>query len=283
VSKQQRFVEADRVGTVPPPLATLVEAARRAALRSYRVLDADDVAGLSRLAEQAAQGLGAAQAAVSFVDATRVWFGGAFGFVQADTARQGSFCDAVVRSAGPLLVTDALDDPRFRDHELVRAGVRCYAGAPLIDEGGYRLGTVAVFSPLPNAFGPATLADLVRLAQIVRDFLAESRAVLADRQGPVQGWLGVRTLGSRHVGGGGAGGLVVLSVAKDSPAAQAGLRPTDILQSIDRRVLHAPADVTDVLAGREYGAWLPIRFRRAGVWHEGEVQVRPRLRSRLRV
>ena len=67
----------------------------------------------------------------------------------------------------------------------------------------------------------------------------------------VQGWLGVRTLGSRSYGRGEQPGLIVLSVAAGSPAAQAGLRPTDILHAIDQHVLRRPADVVAALAGRE--------------------------------
>ena len=276
----QRFAEASRVVNPPPPFDDLVEAARLAALQSYRVLDEADAAGLSRLAEQAAQALGGSQAAVSFVDAGRVWFAGGFGFAQSDVAREGSFCDAVVRSAGPLLVAHAQDDPRFWAHQLVHDGVRSYAGAPLTDEGGYRLGAVAVFAPTPDAFGRDTLGDLAALALMVRDFLAETRAAHRGRSGRVQGWLGVRTLAPQARTG--VAGLIVLSVAKNSPAARAGLRPTDILHSIGSRQLHVPTDVTDALGDRDYGIWLPIWFRRAGVWHDAEIQVRPRMQPNWR-
>ena len=167
----QSWVDAQK------PLSIIVEEARLAALEVYRGLDPAALEGLSRLSRETAASLAATHAAVSFVDASRVWFGGAFGFDRNDTAREHSFCDAVVRSGSLLLVPDSLADPRFWHHEMVRGApnLRCYAGAPLIDHGGYTLGSIAVFSVTPAAFSASTLQDLSALAVLVRDFLADSR------------------------------------------------------------------------------------------------------------
>ena len=270
------------------PLEIIIEEARLAALDSYRILDSLAVDGLSQLSREAATSLVATQAAVSFVDKSRVWFGGAFGFSRSDAPRENSFCDAVVRSASPLLVLDARADPRFWQHDLVRGepGLRCYAGAPLFDCGGYALGAVAVFSVMPAAFQASILQDLAALAVLVRDFLADFRGAQSavtprSETTPVrrvQGWLGVKTLSTDEGKSGTLAGLVILSVAKGSPAQNAGLRPTDILQSIGGRELFVSSDVPAAMAERVAGSMVQVRFRRSGDWHQSDIEIRSKRR-----
>ncbi len=261
----------------PRSLDAVIEDARLVALRPYGVLSPDETDRLSRLAGQAARSLGATHAAVSFVGHAKVWFGGAFGFADAETSREHSFCDAVVRSNAPLLVPDGRADPRFWQHPMVcgAPGMRCYAGAPLVDPGGYTLGTVATYSTEPAAFGRGILNDLSALAGLVGEFLSAPRSASADvPSGPkVQGWLGVRTLQTDEGKRGRAAGLIVLSVAKGSPASLAGLRATDFLQSIDGQDLYIASDVVAAMAGRVLGSLVPIRYRRAGQWLKCQVEI----------
>ena len=286
--KAARLLSERIKADVHKPLETIIEEARLAALHSYRMLDPAAVEGLSRLSREAAVSLAASKAAVSFVDASRVWFGGAFGFTRTDAPRENSYCDAVVRSAAPLLVPDGLADPRFWRHELVHGtpGLRCYAGAPLIDRGGYTLGTVAVFSVTPAAFSASILQDLSALATLVRDFLAESRgtdlpAAVTVEPVPVrlvQGWLGVKTLSTDEGKAGTLAGVVVLSVARGSPAEKAGIRPTDILHRIGDHALFVASDVAAAMAGRALGSVVPVRFRRSGEWHQVNIGIRAKRR-----
>ena len=272
---RQSFLRND----TPKPLDVLIEEARLATLEQYRVLSQADVAGLMLLAQEAAHSLQATQATVSFVDDTRVWFGGAYGFAEDVASRESSFCDTVVRSGAPLMVPDGLVDPRFWDHALVRGepGLRSYAGAPLIDRGGYTLGTVAVYSVAPEAFSTSVLRELTALAALVRDFLSDARqeapAAAAVPVRRVQGWLGVKTAEVKAGSAGRASGLLVVSVAKHSPAEAAGLQPTDILHSIGGQKLTTVSDVAAALAGRAAGSRLPIKYRRSGHWFAGEVEV----------
>ena len=270
--------------TAPKPLDALVEEARLATLDRYRTLLPDDIAGLSRLSQETARSLRATHAAVSFVDSSTVWFGGASGFDGTSILRENSFCDAVVRSGSPLVVPDGAVDPRFWNHELVHQDpqLRSYAGVPLIDSGGYTLGTVAVFSVKPGAFSTSILTDLSALAGLVRDFLCDAREVPSHENddtpppGPVrkvQGWLGVKTIEPKGADRE-SNGLVVVSVAKRSPAEAAGLRPTDILHSIGGQVLAAVPDVAAAMAGRPAGSRVPIHYRRSGQWHACDIEIR---------
>ncbi|MDP9096753.1 MAG: GAF domain-containing protein [Pseudomonadota bacterium] len=273
---------------ISKPLDVVIEEARLAVLRTYSRLPSRDVEGLSRLAHHTALSLGATHAAVSFVDDARIWFRGAFGFGHTETSREHSFCDAVVRTMSPLLVQDGRADPRFWQHVMVRGdpGLRCYAGVPLLDRGGYTLGTVAAYSTAPARFAPGILHDLAALAELLRDFLDEARLVPPSvRAGPfhdaapmprVQGWLGVKTLETREGQSGRVAGLTVLSVAKKSPALNAGLRPTDILQSIGGKELFVSSDVPAAMAGRVVGSLIQVNFRRAGQWHRCDIEVKSR-------
>lgn len=272
----------------PKSLETVIEEARLAVLHSYSMLSPQEIEGLSRLSQQTACSLAATHAAVSFVDEAKVWFGGAFGFLGTQTSREHSFCDAVVRSKAPLLVPDGSADPRFWHHVMVRGepGLRSYAGVPLIDPGGYTLGTVATYSTSPAAFAPAVLHDLSGLAELVRDFLVESRLRPPIAPEPVvepappaprvQGWLGVKTLQTDDGRRGRVAGLTVLSIAKASPALLAGLRPTDILQSIGDRELFVSSDVASAMTGRVLGSRVQVWYRRAGQWHRCEIEIKAR-------
>jgi hypothetical protein len=279
-----------RSARLPKSLEMVIEEARLAVLRTYSCLHPHDIDVLARLSHETACSLGATHAAVSFVDETRVWFGGAFGFADGETSREHSFCDAVVRSNAPMLVPDGLADLRFWHHAMVRGAprLRCYAGVPLIDHGGYTLGTVAAYSTKAAAFAPDILEDLAALAVLVRDFLAASRAappqqaeIAVEHPAPaprIQGWLGVRTLETKDGKSGKVAGLTVLSIAKGSPALLAGLRPTDILQSIGGRELFVSSDIAVAMSGRVVGSLVQLRYRRAGQWHECTIEIRSRRR-----
>lgn len=271
----------------PPPAHLLLEAARLAAVRSYGVLGRDARERLDRLAHYVASCFGQSMAAVSFVDECRVWFAGAFGLVTREVGRFDSFCDEAIRRPGPLVVQDALDDARFYAHELVQgpAGVRSYIGASIDDEDGYRLGTMCVFGREPGAATSEGAQQLAGLARLAGSFLAHVRTNEAGAKpapARVQGWLGVRTIASNRHGRGEQPGLIVLSVAAHSPAAQAGLRPTDILYAIDQHVLRRPADVLAALADQEADGFARVQFQRGRHWLECFVRVSPRASRMLR-
>src|SRR4030095_13626495 len=58
---------------------------------------------------------------------------------------------------------------RFRNNPLVvsEPKVRFYAGAPLIDEEGYALGTICVLDRLPREFAPDQQAALKAVSRLV--------------------------------------------------------------------------------------------------------------------
>ena len=68
------------------------------------------------------------------------------------------------------MVTDLLADDIYRDSPLAEAGVRFYAGAPLITREGFALGSMCVLGPEPRTATEAELALLQRSrGQMVMD------------------------------------------------------------------------------------------------------------------
>jgi membrane-associated protease RseP (regulator of RpoE activity) len=238
---------------------------------------------LDRVASCAAVSLGVPLGSVSMVDANAVTLVGMHGFERRRTVRAGSFCDAVVQLRSPLLVADAAADERFRGHEFVAVGgVRSYAGAPLKGPQGGVVGAVAAYAGEPDRFRPSALDDLEALAHMVELLLEQSGPIAVElprlRR---QGWIGVRTLDARRAGTAARAGLVVLSVARGSPAEQSGLRPTDILYEVDGQLLRERADLVAALADREPGSSARITVQRAGKWLDKWVPVATRQSSRV--
>ena len=137
-----------------------------------------------------------------------------------------------------------------------------------------------MYSVTPNAFSTSILRELSALATLVRDFLCDVREPSPPPIEPlpvpvrkVQGWLGVKTAEFK-ASSDQTTGLVVVSVAKRSPAEAAGLRPTDILHSIGGQVLAAVPDVAAAMAGRAAGSRVPVHYRRSGQWHACDIEIR---------
>jgi GAF domain-containing protein len=95
-----------------------------------------------RIADLVRKVLGVPVALVSLVDKTRQVFPGAVGlpdpwFQSRTTPLTHSFCQHVVITAGPLVVTDARIDPLVAANLAISdLGVIAYAGMPLVDAGG---------------------------------------------------------------------------------------------------------------------------------------------------
>jgi len=160
----------------------LTDPGRLDSVRRHRILDTAPGPALDLIAEIAATVCGTPMAAVSIVDADRVWFvaGRGLGELRQASADPG-LCASALGAEGVYLVTDAATDPRARDHPLVRGGpgVRFYAGAPIIAAGGHRLGVVAALDTGPRQLTETQTTVLTQLAALVADQL---RTRLIPRQ-----------------------------------------------------------------------------------------------------
>jgi diguanylate cyclase (GGDEF)-like protein/PAS domain S-box-containing protein len=154
-----------------PRREALVETARREALERYGDLDAAAREVLEGVVRIAARLCRTPTALISFVDEHRVWFAAREGFDPTEVQREIAFCGAAVERDDVTVIPDAKADPRWRDNPLVVGGVRFYAGAPLIADGGVKLGTVCVVDRVPREFSETDRDVLRRLSTLVMAYL----------------------------------------------------------------------------------------------------------------
>lgn len=165
------------------------EAARVAALQKYAILDTEPEQAFDDLVLLACFICNTPIALISLVDEERQWFKSKVGLSISETPREIAFCATAIRQADVFVVPDTLNDERFRNNPLVvsEPNIRFYAGAPLINEEGYALGTICVIDRSPREFGPVQHAALQALSRLVlaqlefRRNLILLKEALADR------------------------------------------------------------------------------------------------------
>lgn len=146
------------------------EPQRLRALRSYEILDSQPEVDFDTLTRVAIHALGTPAGVIGLMDAKRLWFKSQIGLGVPQLDRQIAFCaHAIMQPGEPLIVEDLQKDSRFKGNPLVTQAphLRFYAGAPLIDRGGFALGTIAVVDVEPRKFGDAQIELLRDLSALV--------------------------------------------------------------------------------------------------------------------
>ncbi|GAB3735269.1 sensor domain-containing diguanylate cyclase [Luteimonas pelagia] len=144
------------------------ERLRQAALDRHGIVDTPGEPAFDDIARLAALLCGAPVAMVSFLDGDRQWFKASVGLGGRQTPRSEAICDATIRDPSRVLVVGDLSrDPRFARLDLRSGGerLRFYAGAPLRDDDGFALGTVAVMDVRPRRLSPGQVDGLAALAR----------------------------------------------------------------------------------------------------------------------
>lgn len=119
-------------------------------------------------------------AAISLVDSSRQWFKAKVGLDVPETPRAISFCAHLVESEeSELVVEDVREDARFADNPLAREGpsLRFYAGVPLVDADGNRLGALCVMDRVRRIPTVREMAALHDLGTVVSGSLLLQHAV----------------------------------------------------------------------------------------------------------
>jgi GAF domain-containing protein len=145
------------------------EEGRIAALEKYAILDTDPEQSFDDLTLLASFVCETPIALISLVDEDRQWFKSRVGIDASETSRDIAFCSTAILQSDVLVVPDALLDERFRDNPLVASDphIRFYAGAPLINEDGYALGTLCVVDRTPRQLAPEQREALKALSRLV--------------------------------------------------------------------------------------------------------------------
>ncbi|MEN3941913.1 PAS domain S-box protein [Prosthecobacter sp. SYSU 5D2] len=149
------------------------EEQRLAVLREYEILDTLPEPAFDELLALAAHICQAPLAAISFIDEDRQWFKAGIGMEMKETPRDVAFCaHAILTKDNVTIVPDATLDERFADNPSVTgsAGIRFYAGAPLIARDNHALGTLCVIDRNPREL---TLSQSASLQALGRNVVAQ--------------------------------------------------------------------------------------------------------------
>ena len=162
-------------------------------LARYEVLDDAPDAALDRLTTLAARLFRVPIALVSVIGQDRQVFRSHHGIDICGTSRDLSFCaHAILSGDKPLIVFDAMLDPRFADNPLVTGapGIRFYAGVPLRVADGQALGTFCIVDTTPRFFSSEERATLLDLAATAVDTLELHRSRrLAHEEAAERHWM----------------------------------------------------------------------------------------------
>ncbi len=151
------------------PMMSTNDAARVDALQKYAILDSEPEQAFDDLTLLASYICKTPIALISLVDEDRQWFKAKVGISATETSRDIAFCSTAIQQTEVFVVPDTLKDERFRTNPLVvsEPHIRFYAGAPLINEDGYALGTLCVIDRAPRNLADDQEAALKALSRLV--------------------------------------------------------------------------------------------------------------------
>jgi len=116
-------------------------------------------------------------ALISLIDAKRQWFKAKVGIDATEFSRDISFCGHTITvDADFFEIADATQDERFLDNPLVvgEPFIRFYAGVPLINKNGFKMGTISVLDTKPNEISAEQIYTLQTLGRQVVKLLDQN-------------------------------------------------------------------------------------------------------------
>lgn len=140
---------------------------RTAAVEALGILGSGPEERFDRITRMTQQAFGVPLSFLNLVHHDVVTAQSTQGWQQGGDAPAGEvFCSVTVMQDGPVAVTDATLDPRFRDMAAVREqGIRFYAGAPLAMPDGTQVGTLCIMDAEPRTLTAEELELLTDLAR----------------------------------------------------------------------------------------------------------------------
>jgi excisionase family DNA binding protein len=169
---------AEEGAPVPPDIehgvpVALNEGERLLALERAGLLDTEPEDAFDRLTWLASQMLDTPIALMTLLTPSRQWFKSRVGLELAETPRSWAFCNHTIMQRDVFSVEDLAQDPRFADNPAVAGDprFRFYAGAPVLDEDGFVVGSLCVIDHAPRKLDPRGAQIIASLAAIASDEL----------------------------------------------------------------------------------------------------------------
>jgi signal transduction histidine kinase len=159
------------------------ERARLSSLHRLDILDTPREQRFDDIVEIASHICGTPIAIVNLVDEDRQWGKAHVGVDDSEAPREDSFCARAIESTDEVFVVpDTLRDSRFAHNPMVQGDphLRFYAGAPIVDREGHKLGSVCVADRRPRELSPGQLSALQALARQAMDQMELRLALNAE-------------------------------------------------------------------------------------------------------
>jgi diguanylate cyclase (GGDEF)-like protein len=149
--------------------AATIDAERRVELAALAPIDSSSAIEFDAVTTHLCALFDVPKCTIALLDRDRLWFKSRIGIVAADTPLDGSFGSTVISSKEPVFAEDTLLDERFKSLSVVTgsAGIRFYAGVPLMIKPGVAIGSLAVMDTKPRKVTDQELAMLVSMGQVV--------------------------------------------------------------------------------------------------------------------
>jgi diguanylate cyclase (GGDEF)-like protein/PAS domain S-box-containing protein len=150
----EELAVADCLLTLCAPRIPSDEAERLEALRSLGILDSAPSESFDRITRLAARALRVPIASVTLIDAKRAWVKSTVGFGATEVPRRAAFCAHAILERTPMVVRDALQDPRFAGNPFVTGEphIRSYIGVATLTVDGQPIGTFCAVDYRPRDF-----------------------------------------------------------------------------------------------------------------------------------
>ncbi|MBD5606730.1 MAG: EAL domain-containing protein [Candidatus Eremiobacteraeota bacterium] len=150
------------------------ESSRAETLRRFGLIGSSNEPIFDRTTALAARLFDVPIALITLIDDERQYVMSAYGDRPMELPLDVSFCNyMIVENAETMVVADLRSDVRFMTHPLVvgDAGLRFYAGAPLLAEDGRTVGSLCILDRRPRTLEPLQVSVLVQLATLVTEHM----------------------------------------------------------------------------------------------------------------
>lgn len=181
---------------------------RLQALHNLGILDTEPEPRFDRITSLVADVLQMPVALISFVDSDRQWFKSVCGMKDTETDISESICAYALNEPEILVIENALEDARFKDHPAVAGprAIRFYAGAVLKSRSGVPLGTLCVIDLKSRKLDAAQRRQLISFARLVEseiwediaDIQSRAQSRLADHIDPLTGFFSLDEFSHRY-------------------------------------------------------------------------------------